>query len=104
MDTLLKFRGQKGDGFCLIFSIFFEDTSISVKREERLDGNDKESRKNISSNFNEMKKSGFSGYRVKEEHRDKVVSGRVVSEIKAFYLKGWLSVGISHQGRSFENY
>lgn len=93
MDMLPKFRGQKGDGFCLIFYIFFEDTSIFVKREKRLDGNGKENRKNISSNLNGMKKSDFSGCH-KKEH--KVVSGRVLSEIKAFYLKDQLSIGIGY--------
>lgn len=88
MDTLLKLRGQKRDGFCLIFCVFFEYSSIFVKREKRLNGNDKENRKNTSSNFNGMKKSGFSGCHRKGEHRNKVVSGRVVSGIKAFYLKG----------------
>lgn len=44
--------------------------------------------KNSSSNFNGMKKSCFSGCHRKGERRNKVVSGRVVSGIKAFYLKG----------------
>ena len=53
MDVLLKFRGQKGGAFCLIVYVFFEDTSIVVKREKRLDGHDKENRKNMSSNLME---------------------------------------------------
>lgn len=80
--------------FCLVFYIFFEDASIFVKREKRLDGNGKENRKNISPNFNGMKKSDFSGCHKKGEHE--VVSGRVVSAIKAFYLKGQLSIGIGY--------
>lgn len=88
MGILLNFRGQKGGEFCLICYIFCEDNSIFVRRETRLDGSAKEDRKNISSYCNGMKKSGFSGCHRKVEHGDKVVSGRVVSEVKAFYLKG----------------
>lgn len=84
MDTLLKLRGQKG--FCL-FSIFYEKTGIFVKKEKRVDGNDEEYRKNISPIFSGMKKSGFHGCLRKGEHSHKVVTGRLVSEIKAFSLK-----------------
>lgn len=79
-------REEKGDGLCLIFYIFFEDNGIFVKGEKRLYGNGEKNRKNISSNFNGIKKSGIGGCHREEEH--KVVSGRIVSEIKACCLNG----------------
>lgn len=78
-------REQNRDGLCLIFCIFFEDNGIFVKREKRLYWNGEENRKNISSNFNGIKKSGIGEHHREGEH--KVVSGRIVSEMKACCLK-----------------